>query len=368
LKRGNRRFFEDKLVRNLRKKLEYSGFTHESVYRISGRIIVDACPPSAAESLAKVFGVSSASPARKTNSDIESLKDCALDVFNSADPRPTSFRITANRLEKKLGYTAPQVNEVVGAHVLCRTGCRVDLTKPELEVGIELTKDAAYVFTSRVNGVGGLPVSSSGKVLVLLSGGIDSPCAAWLCMRRGCEVTLLHFLHEGRPKTVYGKMRDILLKLREYHPDVELVCVPVSAVEREIMMHVPAEYRIIVLRRIFLKISERFCRKMGFLAIASGDNIGQVASQTLENISVISEAASCLLLRPLACFTKQEIIDLSKRIGMYETSIEQYSDCCSFLLPRHPATKADKSLVVEFESRVSEAILEDAFTNSFWVN
>lgn len=367
LKRGNRRMFEEQLIKNIKAQLKHNEVEYERVYRVSGRIIVNTQDHAAPTLISNVFGVSSTSPALKVKPEIELMKDAALKAFNKAKPKPKSFRITATRLVKKVGYTSQQLNEQIGQCIVDETGCRVNLKKAGLDIGIEAAGYEAYLHTERIEGVSGLPVGVSGKILVFLSGGIDSPVAAWLCMRRGCEVTLLHFLHEDEKTKTPGKIKSIADKLRQYHPKINLFIVPASGIERELIMNVPAEYRIIVLRRIFLKIAGLFCENHAFVAVASGDNIGQVASQTLENLSVINKAAPTLFIRPLACFNKQEIVDLAKRIGTYDASIEQYMECCNFLVPRHPSTKADEEVIDELESRITDETVKEAFKNSFLV-
>jgi tRNA uracil 4-sulfurtransferase len=310
--------------------------------------------------------VSSASPARKLKPDMESLKEAALQAFQEAQERPRTFRISANRLEKTLPHKSQEINTILGAHVVEKTGCKVSLKEPGLDISFDLTAKAAYMYSLREEGPGGLPVGVSGKVAVLMSGGIDSPVAAWLLMRRGCEATLLHFLHGDHLKDVPDKLRQLTDRLRQYSPDVRLACIPVSKVEKELIMNVPADYRIVVLRRLFLRLAERFCRKHGLAAIASGDNLGQVASQTLDNMSVIGAATQMPWLRPVECFNKQEIVDLAAGIGTYGLSIEEFTDCCSFLVPKHPTTAADPAKAAEYESRVSKEVLADAFEGLFW--
>lgn len=367
LKKGNRKRFEDRLIINMKRQLDYAGLSYAKIYKVSGRIIVESKDAGAAEKLAKVPGVASTSPALKTQPGIESLKKSATRIFNLSQKAPSSFRITAVRLEKKATLTSNKVNEVIGQHIVDSTGCSVNLKAPVLEICFDLTAKHAFCHTQRFEGVGGIPVGISGKVITLFSGGIDSAVAAWMCMRRGCKITLVHFQHEDSSKSTPKKLERILKKLRESDADTELVCIPVSSLERQIIMHVPAEYRIIVLRRMFLRVAELLGKRDGYLAVASGDNLAQVASQTLKNMSVVSKAASILWLRPLSCFNKQEIVDLAKKIGTFEDSIEPYVDCCSFLLPTHPSTGAREETISKLESKIPAKALEDALTKLFKV-
>jgi len=367
LKRGNRQMFEKKLVSNIKKQLERSGVAYGRIYRIPGRIIVETENPSSAELVSRVFGVSSASPAIELPYSINAINEAAVNVFQASNPAPESFRVSARRLDKSLEYTSQQLESIVGQHIVNYSGCRVSLKNPLFNIGLELKKDVVYLYTQTIDGVGGLPVGVSGRVMVLVSGGIDSPVAAWMCLKRGCDVSLLHFLHEDYSKTVPDKIIKIRDKLLSYHSNVGVLCVPVQSIEREIVMQVPAEYRILVLRRIFLRIAEMFCKRLGFDAIVSGDNIGQVAFQTLVNMSVINDATSMLWIRPLECFDKQDIVNLSRKIGTYDVSLQEYVDCCNFLVPRHPSTAANLGLIRQLESNIPDETLEAAFKDSFWV-
>jgi thiamine biosynthesis protein ThiI len=269
---------------------------------------------------------------------------------------PKTFRITSRRLDKSIETTSQKINEEVGAKVLAETGVKVDLKNPELEVGIDVTKKNAYIHIQTIQGPGGLPVGVSSRVVCLLSGGIDSPVAAWLMMKRGCSVTLLHFLHEG--KRIPSKIRKLYNILGEYDPGLRLAAVPASELEREIIAKIPAKYRIIALRMMFLKTAGKIMKEEKAHAIVTGDNIGQVASQTLENMEAMQSTIDCLVLRPLACMDKQEVIDFAKGLGTYDVSILPYVDCCSFLLSKHPETRAGVDEVLKLESRVDSSIID----------
>ena len=360
LKQGNRRRFEDILMGNIRWQLDYKCVPYDSVYRISGRFVVESEDPACAPVVSKVFGVSSASDAVKTGSDMDSMKETALSFLE--DTKPASFRISARRLEKPSPYSSRDINYAVGEYLENETGCKVDLDKPALELFIDYTKKASYVHVGRIRGPGGLPVGVSGRATVFLSGGIDSPVAAYLAMRRGLEIILLHFLHGKSKPAKIGKIQCIL---KEYCPGIRLLYVPMEQVEKEIIINAPAEYRIILLRRSFMRISGILESRYKYKAIVSGDSIGQVASQTIDNSTVIGKACASHWVRPLECWNKEEIIELAKKIGTYEESIKEYADCCSFMVPRHPATSADSRLIEEIESRIPAKAYEDAALGAY---
>jgi thiamine biosynthesis protein ThiI len=362
LKGGNKGMFERRLKDNVKKMLESEGIGECTIEKISGRFVLKTADPRADNAAARVFGVTSTSPALKIKPDLESMKPASLEIIREA--KPASFRITASRLDKTFRLTSVEVNNMVGECLKNETNCTVKLKNPELDIGIDLAKDGAYLHTQKIEGVGGLPVGVSGKVICLFSGGIDSPVAAYLALKRGCDVTLLHFLHdEKNPKP--AKLQELKEKLAFYHPSIKLQYIPAKELEKDIVMNSPAKYRIILLRRLFMRIASKLAAKTGAKAIVTGDNIGQVASQTLDNLNVIDEAAGVLTIRPLAGFDKREIIDLANKIGTYETSIQPYTDCCNFLLPQHPETKADIVTVKKIEEHLDGTLADKALDSRY---
>ena len=355
LKRGNRAFFEGKLARNIRWCLRQSEATFKDVKRIEGRFCVTTKDPKALEAIGKVFGIVSYSPAKMVPPELDEVSEYAAKLASRL--KPASFRITAHRLDKRVKTTSQEMNELVGAKVVEKTKTRVDLKNPELNIGLDSTKDHTYVYTQTFPGLGGLPVGASARVICLLSGGIDSPVAAWTMMKRGCEVTLVHYMHE-EGKRIPPKIGNLYKKLQTYGPGVKLMIVPAAALEREIIMKVPAKRRIVVLRRMFLKAAVNIMLDEKAHAIVTGDNVGQVASQTVENMEATQAGIDALILRPLAGWDKQEIINLAKKIGTFGESTTEYVDCCSFLVPQHPETKADKEEIQKTEKTLDPAVLD----------
>ncbi|MEM7815795.1 MAG: tRNA uracil 4-sulfurtransferase ThiI [Candidatus Aenigmatarchaeota archaeon] len=356
LKGKNRPFFEMVLVRNIKQILKENGASFKKIYRIPGRFVIESEDQKSLEALKYVFGIVSFSPALKTDIDIEKIKAESLKVLIERNPK--SFRVSARRLDKTVKTTSQKINEKVGEYLLGKTKIPVNLKSPELEIGIDFTKDKAFIFADEFNGLGGLPVGVSGKVLCFVSGGIDSPVAAWLGMKRGCEAILVHFLHGGIKPNKIIKLRDIL---KRYQPSLKLFIVPMEKVEKEIIRWSPSGLRIVILRRAFLKIAEKIMEQEGATAVITGDNIGQVASQTLHNIRVIDKAFSGTILRPLLGYDKVEIISLAQKIGTYPISIQPYEDCCSFMLPKHPETRASVDEVIKTEEMIDKGIFEEAF-------
>jgi len=361
LKGGNRSLFERRLGRNIKEILDACGI-EAAVKRISGRFIVETKDSKAAEAVARVFGVTSASPALKVKTSLDGMKDAALRLFSEA--KPSTFRISANRLEKGFEKTSMEANSIIGKYIQDETGCRVSLKSPELDIGVEIANKNTYVYAQRIEGFGGLPVGVSGNVVCLFSGGIDSPVAAWLALKRGCEATLLHFLHEEHNRRP-DKINGLKERLRAYSPGIRLVYVPTGDIEREIVMKVPSRLRIVVLRRMFMRMAAMLCGTFKAKAVVTGDNIGQVASQTLDNLNVIDEACGMLVLRPLAGYDKREIVKLAEEIGTYGDSIREYSDCCSFLLPKHPETKASLEEVRRAEECFGWTLLDKAVGRAY---
>jgi thiamine biosynthesis protein ThiI len=265
-----------------------------------------------------------------------------------------SFRITARRAFKTFPLTSVELNRELGAHVLAqRPGCRVSLEHPELNVRVEVLPDEAFVYCDPQPGAGGLPVGTGGTVAALLSGGIDSPVAAWRLMRRGCRVVFVHF-HSAPylPDLSRGKARELVARLTQWQYYSRLFIVPFGEIQREVVLSVPPPARVVVYRRLMVRIAERLARHGGALALVTGESLGQVASQTLPNLTRIDEAASMPILRPLIGMDKLEITEQARALGTFEISIEPDADCCTLFTPRHPATRIEAEALAALEARL----------------
>ncbi|MGH7433801.1 MAG: tRNA uracil 4-sulfurtransferase ThiI, partial [Candidatus Methylomirabilales bacterium] len=252
-----------------------------------------------------------------------------------------TFRVTARRAYKAFPLTSQQLNEALGSFVLGRFPTRVDLKDPALTLFVEILPREAFLYLEKVRGPGGLPVGVAGRVLALISGGIDSPVAAYRMMRRGCLVSFLHF--HGAPfldRRTQEKVREIVRLLTRFQYTSRLTLVPFGEVQQEVVVNAPAPYRVLLYRRLMVRIAEHLAGVEGAKALVTGESLGQVASQTLENLTVIEEAVRLPVLRPLIGMDKEEISAQARDIGTYEISIQPDQDCCTLFIPRHPATRA----------------------------
>ncbi len=365
LKGGNRPQFESLLEANVRRAL--SGVEGASLERGQGRLFVTAAPAAisaAIERLARVFGLSSLSPAVAVASEVEAVGDAALALAREVIERrrPRSFRVSARRADKQFPVASPEIGRLVGARIFEETGVAVDLHDPELVVGVEIGPVRSFVFVDRREGAGGLPVGCSGRVALLLSGGIDSPVAGHLMQKRGCVLRAVYF--HSPPYTgqrTRAKVEQLAGKLAPAQGELTLDVVPFTPVQLAIRDGAPCEMAVVLYRRAMMRIACRIARRSGCLALATGENLGQVASQTLENLACIEHAAELPILRPLLANDKHETISLAQRIGTYDLSIEPYEDCCSLFVPRHPLTRAKLDSVEAAEERLAlEPLLERA--------
>ncbi len=346
LKGKNRKYFENKLKDNLSYSLRIAcpGCV-ESVKRLYGRILICLSEKGQQsfneieETLTNVFGAAYFAPAIETELDLDKIKKSALKVLSKEIF--TTFRITARCSNQQFPFSAQKVNEEVGATVVENLGKRVNLSEPEITCFIDILQDAAYLYLEKIQGPGGLPIGVSGKVVSLISGGIDSPVAAYYLLKRGAQMIFLHF--HSVPYTNRAsieKVREVVRVLNKFQMKAKLILAELAPIQREIMTATDEKFRVILYRRFMFSITEAIAKKVRATAIITGESLGQVASQTLENMGVIEEVTKLPVLRPLVGMDKQEIINHAKTIGTYDISIQPDQDCCSLFVPKHPATKA----------------------------
>lgn len=341
LKGKNRDFFEEILTRNLRRALNGTGF--DKVKREAGRITFwfgdEGAVHEAGERAARVFGVAYVGVGRAVPPEMDAIESAALDLM-LAEPFE-SFRVRARRTHSRFKQRSQEIHERVGRTIQDASGARVDLRRAEATAWVELYGRHGIVYRKRLEGTGGLPSGTSGRMLALLSGGIDSPVAAWRMARRGANVELIHF--HGQPYTDPSSVQqavDLTEVFVRYHVAAWLHLVPLGDVQREIVMQAPSEYRVVLYRRMMLRIAAELARQREAKALVMGDSLGQVASQTIENITAVDAAiASPPILRPLVGMTKQEITDDAIRIGTYEISTRKHQDCCVLFEPRSPSIR-----------------------------
>jgi thiamine biosynthesis protein ThiI len=371
LKGGNRPLFIRRLARNLVQATAGCGV--RGVRRLPGRLVLDLAPDADGlalrERLATVFGVVNFALGVSVPPRIEAIRQAVLALL--AGRQFASFRITARRTFKVFPMTSEAVNRDVGALVLQHFPTRVDLTAPALTVRIELLPAEALVHVERTAGPGGLPVGMSGRVVSLLSGGIDSPVAARRLQKRGCEVEFVHF-HSAPylPDTSQRKVRALVERLVRHQFVARLWLVAFGEIQREVVLAVPPPLRVVVYRRLMARIAEAVAGRAGALALVTGESLGQVASQTLENLCRTTEVVALPVLRPLIGCDKEEIVREAQAIGTYEISIEPDQDCCTLFVPRHPETRAGREAVEAAEARLPVARLvalgaEQAVTETF---
>src|SRR3989454_387027 len=353
LKRGNRPLFLRHLARNLRRATSDLGPLN--VRQVSGRVLLELDghehPEAVRDRVRRVCGVASVSLASRVASTVDAMKAA---IERQIEGRAfASFRISARRAFKTYPMTSVELNRELGRFVVERTGARVDLHHGELEIHVEVMPAETFVYADRMEGPGGLPVGASGAVAALLSGGIDSPVAAWRMMKRGCRVLFVHFHSVPYlPATSQAKARALVERLTQWQYDSQLLLVPFGEIQREVVLTVPPPARVIVYRRLMVRIAEALARRHGAAALTTGESLGQVASQTLSNIARIDEAAGMPILRPLIGMDKLEITDEARRLGTFEISIEPDADCCTLFVPKHPATRMSEHEVAEVEARL----------------
>jgi len=353
LKRGNRPLFLRRLQESLLRALVDLGAVRAE--QLTGRLLlhldtaVDA--GALADRIARVFGVANFAVAERTAPDMDALRRAVDRVTEGR--RFASFRITARRAFKTLPLTSLEMNRELGAHVLSRHAVRVNLEHPELNVHVEVLPGQAFVYGDRRPGPGGLPVGASGTVAALLSGGIDSPVAAWRLMKRGCRVVFVHFHSVPYlPDVSPGKARELVRRLTTWQYDSRLYLVPFGEIQRSVVLGVPATARVVIYRRLMLRIAEALARRTGALALVTGESVGQVASQTLHNLARVDEVADLPVLRPLIGMDKLEITAQAEAIGTFDVSIEPDADCCTLFVPKHPGTRMSRDEVLALESRL----------------
>lgn len=352
LKGRNREFFEETLAKNLRRALRGTGYTR--VRRGFGRVMVDfsddALVDLAAERAARIFGVAYVGVGRRVPAEMGEIGRAALEEITSVGPFE-SFRVRARRAHSAFDTSSRDINIEVGQLIKDATGAKVDLKNADATSWIELFGGTGIVYSTRLRGPGGLPAGVSGKMLALLSGGIDSPVAAWRMARRGADVELIHF--HGQPFTDPSSIRqacDLADVLARYQLRSVLHLVPLADAQREIATNAPSSLRVILYRRTMMRIAEGLAGQLGAQALITGDSLGQVASQTIENIRTIDSAITDIeVMRPLVGMDKQEIVDLAEKIGTYEISTRKHQDCCVLFEPRSPATRSHPSIAEEAE-------------------
>jgi len=352
LKGQNRPWFIRHLARNVRDAL--AGLEVGDVRLPMGRLEV---PLGATANLDEVvarirtvFGLANYSVAHRVAADVEAITAGVMRDL-PRDRVVPSFRVEVRRAHKQFPVPSPVLERHIGGAVNAATGWKVDLSNPAFTVWVEIVPKAAYYHFGKNPGAGGLPTGTGGRVLVLLSGGIDSPVAAWRMMRRGCHATFVHF--HGHPFTSHAsidKVRELVRVLARYQLGAHLMLVPFGELQRQVTVTVPGPLRVVIYRRLMLRIAAALATRVHARALVTGDAVGQVASQTLDNLAAIGAATDHLTIRPLVGMDKHEIMADARQLGTFPISILPDEDCCTLFTPRHPLTRAKRSEIARAEA------------------
>ncbi|MDR2090744.1 MAG: tRNA 4-thiouridine(8) synthase ThiI [Clostridiales bacterium] len=349
LKGGNRSYFESLLKKNIKESLrgiKHSFGVSQARYYIAG--YDENFEGEILNRLKKVFGIHSLSVCYKLKTDLENIGDFLCRTFDKTG----KFRVTVNRADKRIGESSTEIAGRLGTKLLENSdGLTVSLKDFDHEINVDVRENGfTYVFYDKIRGAGGLPVGCSGHGLLLLSGGIDSPVAGYMAARRGMKISAVHFY--SFPYTsiqAKEKVLDLAKKLKLYTAEMTVHFVMFTAIQEAIYDKCPNEYLITVMRRMMMRIADGLCGKYRFDAVITGENLGQVASQTVESLTSTSRVTDRLILRPLICFDKAEIIETAKKIETYETSILPFEDCCTVFLPKNPVIRPHIKAVEEME-------------------
>lgn len=356
LKGLNRRYFEDKLISQLKTSLKE--VQHGRIYKEQGKIYIESDGDDLEEIInrvKKIFGIVHISPCIRVAKDIEELKKAVIEVMRNKKEEGSvkTFKVETNRVDKQFPLKSPEVSRQMGAVILKNVkGLSVDVNNPDIYVYVDI-KGHIYVYTDKIKGYGGLPVGTNGKGLLLLSGGIDSPVAGFLMAKRGVEISAIHFhSYPFTSERAEEKVKTLAKILSSYTGKIKMYSVNILDIQKEINQKCPEDQMTILSRRFMMRIAEKVAIDNGIDALITGESLGQVASQTIQSLSVTNASVNLPIFRPLIGLDKTEIIEIAKDIETYETSILPYDDCCTLFLPKHPVTKPRLKDIEESEKNL----------------
>ncbi|MCL2576071.1 MAG: tRNA 4-thiouridine(8) synthase ThiI [Defluviitaleaceae bacterium] len=360
LRGGNRRFYEDMLLRFIKKTINTVADGEFSAYKEQGRFVVQGIdgqnPSHLIPHICRIFGISSVCKGiRLTNRTMDDVMVAVLDYFREHNPNPTTFRITTKRADKKFPGKSDEISAQIGAHLFAHIpNLRVNLTNPNFNLVVEI-RNSIYIYSQDVEvaGPGGLPPGSAGKGVLLLSGGIDSPVAGYLAAKRGIDITAIYF--HSPPYTserAKEKVLDLAQHLATFTGKIKIYCVNFTDIQLHLTEKTPPEKITILLKRSMLKMADLCAQNEKALALITGDAVGQVASQTLHSLHAMSGTTALPILRPLATYDKKDIVAIAEKIETFPISIRPFDDCCTLFLPKHPETKPKLSIIQSIESRI----------------
>lgn len=364
LKGLNRKSFEDVLISNIRRRIE--GFGKFSVREVQSTIYVtpdaDADLDAAEERISKIFGIATYTRACEIEKDMSAIMSGAENYLKKELSSVKTFKVECKRSDKRFPLKSPEICTQVGGYLLSKfPNLRVDVKHPEFTVHVEVRDFAAYVHGSPSRGAGGIPVGTGGKAGILISGGIDSPVAAWMMAKRGVELTAIHFASPPyTSERAEQKAADLLARVGCYAGRMTMFTVPFAKVQEEIMAKCPEDLFTVIMRRFMMRAAEIIAKKEGCSALITGESLGQVASQTIQAIACTNAAADMPVLRPLIGMDKVDIIDLAYKIDTYDLSIQPYEDCCTVFTPRHPRTRPAIGQILKAEAALDcDALIQD---------
>ncbi len=366
IKGRNRNRFETMLLTQIRMALK--SFDKLEFVRSYARVYIHLNGESyerVAERLKDIFGIMSFSPVIGSGLDLEEIRDNSLQLIRHLSVSPQTFKVSVNRGWKQYPHNSIEMNHLVGSHVLRNTpGLKVDVRRPEIELKVDIQKDMAYIYCEVVKGAGGFPLGMNGKAMLLLSGGIDSPVAGWMAMRKGLKIEAVHFhSYPFTSEQAKDKVVTLAQRLAYYGGKIKLHLVPFTEVQTKLAKSGHDSLIITLMRRSMLRIAERLAEQNDALAIVTGDSLGQVASQTLGSMNVIGRACSLPMLRPLVMMDKQDIIEHAAQIDTFETSILPFEDCCTLFVPKSPAINPNLNIVEKVEAMMGselERLIDEA--------
>ena len=358
LKGLNRHAFEETLMQNLRYRLRQAGeFT---LRKSQSTIFIEPKNPyadmeEACDSVSRVFGIAAFSRARVTEKNLEAIQQATVEYLGEQLRTAKTFKVEAKRSDKQFPYKSPEISREVGGYVLSHyPHLRVDVHDPDLLIMVEIRDFGAYIHAKQLPGAGGMPVGTGGRAAILISGGIDSPVAAYMMAKRGIRLTAVHFASPPyTSERAEQKVISLLEKVGRYAGHMKMHIVPFTHIQEEIRNHCPEEYFTLIMRRFMMRLAQKVARDADCGALITGESLGQVASQTIRALAVTDALTTMPVFRPLIGMDKEEIVTIARRIDTFELSIQPYEDCCTVFTPRHPDTRPKLRLV-----EAAEAVLD----------
>lgn len=362
-KKDNRKTFIKTLETNIKNKINN---LYTNITKTMSRMYITYDETNEEEilkNLTKIFGIHSIVICDKVNTNEDDIKNKVLEILKNKQFK--TFKVSTKRSDKTFPHTSMEFNNIIGGLVLKNFECKVDVHNPELNLEIEIRQEGTFIYNKEIKGLGGYPVGIQGKGLLMLSGGIDSPVAGYLSLKRGVNIECLYF--ESPPHTSLNAKNKVLKLaeiLNDYSGTIKVHVVPFTKIQEEIYKNIPGNYNITIMRRMMYRIAERFAKRRNCKILINGESIGQVASQTLNSMVVINNVTNMPVIRPVACLDKLEIIEISKSINTYETSILPYEDCCTIFVPKHPVINPSLEIAQEYEKLIEyEELINECIKN-----